>query len=234
MLRTITVSAAAALVSTVAMAADQLYYTPEPTPAPEAAYFYDWSGTHVGFHGGGAWGDGGSDFTIGGVGGSTSFDIDGGQVGVQAGHNWQHGNIVLGVGTDISWFEVDGAGGAATGATHSLDTGLLVNLTGRAGIAFDHVQPYLVGGLSVLDYDYSLSNLAGTATETHGDTDLGATLGGGLEVAVTNDVSLFGEYRHYWFEGESLAFAGPGGVAAQTVNPDLDIDTVTGGINWRF
>ncbi|NND49402.1 MAG: outer membrane beta-barrel protein, partial [Rhizobiales bacterium] len=87
---------------------------------------------------------------------------------------------------------------------------------------------------SVLDYDYSLTNPAATVTETHGSTDIGATLGAGVEVAVTNDISLFGEYRHYWFDDDAAAFAGPAPVPAQSVNPDLDMDTVSGGINWHF
>lgn len=235
MLRTISILAVIGLTSTAARAADDLYYTPGPTFAPEASYIYDWSGTRVGFHGGFAWGEAESDFALTtGGGGTFSFDQDGGEVGVHVGHNWQIGTIVLGLGAEATWLDIEGSSGVAGGALHSLDTNFLFNATARAGVAIDHYQPYLLGGLSVLDYDYTLSDPASPASENHDDSAFGGTLGAGVEIAVSNEVSLFGEYRHYWFDGDSNTFAGPGGVTTQSVDPEIDIDTVSGGINWRF
>ena len=226
MLRIFMTAAAGALVSSAALGADDLYYTPGPTLAPEASYMPDWSGWYAGFNGGGAWGETDTNTS---VSGPASFDFDGGQVGVQLGKNWQNGMIVLGVGTDINYFSSDGSGGVPS---QTVDTDFLMSVTGRAGLAYGNIQPYVLGGLSVLDYDYSITSAGGV--ETHGDTDLGATLGAGVEVAVSSDVSLFGEYRHYWFDGEALSFAGPAPAPAQLVSPELNVNTVSGGINWRF
>jgi outer membrane immunogenic protein len=235
MLRKISVFAATMFASTAALAADDLYYTPGPNLAPDATYVYDWSGTRVGFHGGLTWGETDSDFALTtGATGTVPFDQDGGEVGIHVGHNWQNDTVVLGIGAEATWLDIDGSSGIAGGAVHSLDTSFLLDATARAGIAIDQFQPYLVGGLSLLDYDYTLTHPASGASETHDDTAFGGTLGAGLEVAASNEVSLFGEYRHYWFDGDSNAFVGPGGVTAQSVDPDIDIDTVRGGINWRF
>lgn len=235
MLRIVSVSGAAILASTAAFAADDFYYTPGPSAAPEASYGYDWSGTYVGFHGGLDWSDVESDFALApGGGGTTAFELDGGEVGAHLGHNWQNGALIYGVGIEGTWFDLDGSGGISGGGIHSAETSLLLNGTGRVGYAINHYQPYLVGGLSILDYEYTLSDPASGLSETKGDTTLGAALGGGLEIKVSRDVSLFGEFRHYWFDGESNTYAGPGAVTTQSIDPDLDFDTVRGGINWRF
>ena len=155
-------------------------------------------------------------------------------LGFQVGANWQDQLVVWGIQADGSWTDFDGNDGGAFGAIDSVETNYLLAATGNVGIAIEHYKPYVLGGLAVMDYDYDLSNLAGTAVESHGSTEVGGVLGAGLEVAVAPNVSIFGEYRHYWFDGDGHAFAGPGAVPAQTITPEFGIDTVNAGINWRF
>jgi opacity protein-like surface antigen len=115
--------------------------------------------------------------------------------GAQIGYNWQFGQFVVGVESDISATDFEGMNWLAT-------------VRGRLGYAWDRVMPYATAGLAIAEID---TPFVGSSSET----DTGWTAGGGIEVAVSDTISLRAEYLHF-------------DVA------DVDGDIVRGGINFRF
>jgi outer membrane immunogenic protein len=224
--------AAAALFSSAAFGADlPQIETPEPAATPVA---YDWNGFYVGAFGGFGWGDIDVDFDNALFSGSATYSADGALAGGQVGGDWQWRWAVLGVRADAFWVDFNGNDGGEDGVVDTFDADFIASLTGRVGAAFDRFHVYALGGGAVLDYDYSLE-VPGIGSETHDDDAFGVTLGAGAEVLITNHIAAFGEYRHYWFNGDDIDFAGvPGGFVAQTISADVDFDTIHAGLSWRF
>src|SRR4030095_11812864 len=69
--------------------------------APAAAY--DWSGLYVGAHVGYGWSRWKTDTRVAGVViGREASKLNGGLLGLQLGFNWQTGNMVYGIETDVT------------------------------------------------------------------------------------------------------------------------------------
>src|SRR5687767_9938260 len=103
MYRFLTSTAAVALWSSAALAADIPVYEP-PVDVPEAVVIYDWTGFYIGVQGG--WKFGEDDYEV--TGADTSFDVDGPMLGGHLGANWQTGFWVFGIEGDGEWADVDG------------------------------------------------------------------------------------------------------------------------------
>src|ERR1700684_761 len=85
-----------ALLTAHAAAAADLSLAPLYKAPPAAVtQVYDWTGFYVGANGGGGWGHSFWD------GNATGMHLSGGQVGGTAGYNWQYGNAVVGVESDL-------------------------------------------------------------------------------------------------------------------------------------
>src|SRR5262245_52932179 len=92
-----------ALFAAPVMAADLPRMPVKAVPAVAPAF--SWTGCYVGVHGGYAWGhtkwfERGRQFA--------EHDIDGGLVGGQAGCNFQHERLVLGIEGQASWADLKG------------------------------------------------------------------------------------------------------------------------------
>ena len=119
---------------------------------------YDWSGPYVGLQGGYGWGDTQPTFDDGIASELGDVDYEGFVGGIEAGYNWQSGNLVLGVEADGSLSSIDGdflellgdtrpciiAGLGCTADVDWFATGRL-----RLGYAMDRVLPFVTGGLAV-------------------------------------------------------------------------------------
>ncbi|MDQ0327356.1 outer membrane immunogenic protein [Rhodopseudomonas julia] len=224
-------SAAVALMGGSALAADLPTYEPAPVATPVATPTYNWSGGYVGLQTGWAWSNVDTDFNYGGTTvGGFDFDSDGWTAGVAAGWDYQWNWAVLGVRGDINWLDVDGDGSRDT-VVNGMDANWLASLTARAGVGMDRFHPYVLGGVAYVDYDHSNSYTNGVAVygDSDDDGDFGWTLGAGIEVAVTDNISVSGEYRHYWFDDKSIGYAD-----GSSVDFDTDMDTFMVGVNWRF
>jgi outer membrane immunogenic protein len=68
---------------------------------------YNWTGLYVGVNGGGGWGNSDHNFATGTSTGT--FNIKGGMAGGGAGFNWQAGQFVAGVETDLDWADLNGS-----------------------------------------------------------------------------------------------------------------------------
>jgi outer membrane immunogenic protein len=213
-------AATVALMSTAALAADLPII--EEAPVVEAApVVYDWSGFYIGINGGYAWGDTEVDFnyTSGPPGtfftgclatgaclGALDYETDGFLIGGHAGFNWQSGAFVFGLEADIDYSDMEGDAGVlvlvpgAVGVTTAASTeyDYFGTFRGRIGAAFHRVLVYGTGGLAfagVENFATSFeSGAGGRAFEgSNDDTQVGWTAGGGVEFAVTDNVTLGAE-----------------------------------------
>jgi outer membrane immunogenic protein len=224
-----------------ASAADlrQPVYTKAPPPAP---ILFSWTGFYVGLNAGGKWLNNTNDtVTVGGTtvtfGNDDSSWIAGGQIG----YNWQAPGSpwVFGIEGDIdahdfnrSFVFATAVGPFVAGDAFSVESHWQASLRGRIGYAVDRVLFYGTGGVAFTQVKGTAS-LVGIGTVTDDNTRVGATVGGGLEWAVWNNISLGVEGRYTWYGDET--FNG-GTIAGVAVNDRIQLNTaeVMGKINFRF
>ncbi len=178
----------------------------------------DWTGFYVGGHVG--YGAGVMDLSASFIDANDEEqDVDGFLGGLQLGYNWQMDSVLLGLQTDLSLTSIaseeDGGGEDDT-----IDW--LGSTTARIGIVADSFVPYLKGGVA---YGSGTGHAAG---DSDSKVQFGWTVGAGVEFALTDSISLFGEYDYYNF-GETTYEFQVGDVDAQT-----DLHVVKAGLNFRF
>lgn len=203
---------------TAAQAADlpQRNAPPVFTPPP---HVFSWTGFYVGANAGYSFGNNGKSVTTGTPGflalggaeipGSLNTRSSGFAGGGQIGYNYQTGPYVLGVEGDIDYVDqkktasFTGAGTAlGTPITTSFSKKLdyLGTVRGRVGYAFDRFLVYGTGGLAFGDVKTSAAVTTPTGFAWSGsksDTRVGYAIGGGVEYAFTDNISLRGEYLYY-------------------------------------
>jgi outer membrane immunogenic protein len=140
-MRILLCSAAAALLSTGAFAADIPLFNPPPAMLSATPIAYNWSGFYIGLHAGYGWADGDDD----------NGESSGALVGGQMGANWQWDQFVLGAEVDASWVDLD-------------STDWLASARLRAGLAWDRILLYGTGGVAS-DFDDGLGWVAGAGAE---------------------------------------------------------------------
>lgn len=191
-----------------------------------------WSGVYVGAHG--AWADG-KVKDVSNPQASTQ-DIDGWQGGVQVGFNKQSGNFLFGVEGDVTFGKTDkkwlgrnsGTGFSSYYGDDSIRTSGTVRA--RAGIAGEKALVYVTGGLAIADTKHGLGcdvalqpsaigRCSGAATNnfytSETKTRYGYVVGGGVELAVTDRISVKGEYNY-------LDYGKADVVLADKLFPELD------------
>jgi outer membrane immunogenic protein len=234
-----------------------------------------WSGFYVGVNAGYAWGDADSrsklacpdEFcaytnpdSLAFIGGLGSGDVsgDGFTGGVQAGYNWQRGNIVFGIEADFNALDVEGTlfvdgvvpGGAGQRAevTTTLSADWLLTVRARLGVTLSPtVLLYATGGLAIAEVEVAnkfLDNavdVGGGANNegasSNSDVLTGWTVGGGLEWAIDRNWSIRGEYLYVDLGSVSTRTA----VGALDLTPntldssaDLTAHIVRAAISYRF
>jgi outer membrane immunogenic protein len=211
---------AAGALSEPAAAADMTPRYQQPyLKAPIYNPVFTWTGFYLGLNGGGGWGRSSWDRT-------GQFDLSGGVIGGTAGFNWQIGQVVLGIEGDVDWSGVSGTTSTLCPAGCATRNDWLGTTRGRVGYAFDRFLPYLTGGLAFGDIRAVTPGFAG-ATETN----LGWTLGAGVEVAIAGNWSAKAEYLHVGLGNFDCALAC--GLATPD-NVSLQADLLRGGVNFRF
>lgn len=200
-----------------------------PPAAPPAAS-YSWSGLYLGLNAG--YSGASLAETIAAGGGSGSTGIPGAVGGFQLGANYQTGAAVLG-------FEVDFDGVAATksidvGGGFAMNTAQipwLATLRGRAGLALDRWLLYVTAG-GIGTQLRSTVNVIGVGTSSTTFTHGGWTAGGGLEAAISNDLSARVEYLY--LDTGNFTVADVGGPPSFTVSGRLRDSLVRAGLNYRL
>jgi outer membrane immunogenic protein len=218
-LHVLLLGAAAVATSGTVQAADLIIEEPSVIAAASAV---DWSGFYAGAH----LGYGAGTMLLESPGLIDPDDeeqpVDGFFGGVQLGYNIQADTLVFGVQTDLSLSTIasDEDGG---GADDTVDW--LGSTTARIGLALDGVLPYLKAGVA---YGGGTGDAAGVQVS---NTHVGWTAGAGVEFAVADNISLFGEYAYTDLGVETYTFGAP-------VNADVDVSmqlhTVKAGLNFGF
>lgn len=190
--------------SGAAQAADYGYggYSEPSSGYSAATGAQNWSGFYLGAHLGAGFGD---------VNGA---DNDGVLIGIQGGSNWQYNQFLVGLEADVS-----ATNAGYDGFADSYDMDWLGTIRGRVGFVFDRFVAYGTGGFAWAKAEYD----DGIVKDSN--THAGWALGAGLEAALTEKVSVKGEYLYMDFGSESYAGAGQ-------IEPNLH--TVKVGMNYRF
>jgi outer membrane immunogenic protein len=191
---------------------------PRPAPmAPVYAPVYSWTGFYLGVNGGGGWGD--STWSNQ----TSSFNTSGGMVGGTLGYNWQFGQTVVGIETDLDWANIKGSGACAFGC--ETRNNWVGTVRGRLGYAWDRFMPYVTGGLAYGNVEANPS-FGFISNDT---TNVGWTIGAGVEFALAQNWTAKVEYLHYDLGDFTCTTCAP---TSTTV--DFKADVVRAGLNYRF
>jgi len=229
--------------TSVASAADM----PVKAPAPIVAPLYNWTGPYIGIAGGYGWGH--SNQTDPGIPCNILFQINvdpdrcafdgsyavnGGILGGTLGYNWQQGPWVFGAEGDYSWADISGSSntcGASSGIPHPCGTKLesLGTLRGRIGYAMGATGnwlPYVTGGLAVGELNAWDSLLPASGS----DFRTGWTVGGGVEVGITQNWRFKVEYLYVDLGSQQMFYVVP--TVPETVSFTASI--LRAGVNYAF
>ncbi len=188
------------IVSVPAVAADMpARRMPVKAPVVQVAA-YNWSGFYVGVHAGYAWGEltSANDVTI-------DHEPTGGLFGGQIGYNWQFNNVVLGVEADLAYSTIKGDDTTTFGAFNIIgdhDMKYLGTVRGRLGIAHDRYLFYVTGGFAYSKVEGRL-NVVGVISDSDTLNLKGWTVGGGVELGLTQNLSARLEYLYVDFNDET-------------------------------
>ncbi len=232
---------------------------------------YDWSGFYVGGNIGGVFGrdalsststfpapNAPIDTAAVNAAQTTNLNSSGVIGGLQAGHNWQNGNLLLGVETDFTVMSLKSSSGGTfvfpstlpggpigpptqfftTSNTMSADW--LFTLRPRVGFAMNNWLVYATGGLVVGHEKVNETSVlaAGfTTTNSFSTTAVGWTVGAGVEYGLNRNWSIKAEYL-YVDLGTPLANSG---VLTPTIagyssllTSHLTMSIARGGVNYRW
>lgn len=206
------------------------YDAPAAVAAPTPSF--TWTGPYVGLQAGYNWFE--SDNRVNGFSPSTS--PDGPSVGAFAGYNYQFDNspLVIGVETDLNYGGADARRHTA-GFTGLSDTRIRNEsdfngaVRGRIGYAFDRFLVYGAGGLAYSDREVKArAEGAGGVSGSDDTIAVGWTVGGGVEAAISDNVTARVEYRYSDYGTDSFSVAG------SRVKSDLTENRVMLGVGYKF
>ncbi|SFP55631.1 outer membrane immunogenic protein [Mesorhizobium sp. NFR06] len=191
--------------------------------APVAASF-DWTGAYIGVNAGGGFGTFKHEVT----GSPTSIDVSssGFLGGVQAGYNWQSGQVVYGVETDFQGADIKGD---LSFPVTLLKTKVDWFGTLRARIGFTPVDRFMVygtGGLAYGHFETEINNGAISGSKTKA----GWTVGAGAEYAINTNWTIKSEYLYTDLGKADVIDLGP----PNTLTDKIAFHTVRVGLNYKF
>lgn len=237
LIRAAAVVAAATIVlaPAFAVAADPVSsrrFAPEPPRLKQR----DWSGAYLGIHGGYV-GNGrrstsaapnipALNFNAPVVGnkGSTR-NVTGAGLGVQAGYNFQSGNIVYGVEGQGTF---NTAGNKRSATNLSAQEQYRAALKGKLGYSFGSTLVYGTAGVAIAPLRISAPATATTVAARRNITGAGAVVGVGVEHMLTDNISLKGELEYTAFGKQRLT------LPAGTTSVERGQLAATAGLNYRF
>lgn len=229
-----------------ALSADVLAPAPVAVPSGGAPGF-DWTGFHAGAHAGFGLGSDDTDLQALPAVPSAGFgtiDLDGAVGGLQVGYDRQFGSLVVGIEADIQATGIGGEGAGPSGAA-TAETDLGIDWYGsvrpRVGLAFDRTLVYATGGFAYGSVSGTIDAADGAGNTARVDSDsagLGYAVGGGIEHALTDHLSVRAEYQfvHLRADGHGPVLdaggAETGATASTAFEPDLH--TLRMAVNYRF
>jgi outer membrane immunogenic protein len=177
-----------------ASAADLNHYTaPAQAPTNIVNYAFNWTGAYVGANLGSNWANIGLPTGITGNNGNSAALAG----GLQAGYLWQTGQIVYGLEGDVDYNGNSKSFSYTNGANTFSEREKLdwsFGARGRLGYAFDRFLPFVSGGITFANLNSRLTNTGTGASDSNSRLRTGFQVGGGLEYAITNNVTARAEY----------------------------------------
>lgn len=228
--------------------------------APSA---FSWTGLYIGGNLGYAWGDADIDrnpidstlWTMDGEElGNGSADVNGWFGGGHVGYLGQSGMFVLGIEADLQFgdmsgssaygIELDNDWGTVEGKT-SVDVNYFGSVRARLGLANNGFMPYITGGFAWADVDIDnhliVSNpvFGTTVNESQGTskTFTGWVAGGGVELSLSENWRVRGEYLYYDLGSEDYSFTYESNQNyTHTISGDVDLTfhTFRIGASYKF
>jgi outer membrane immunogenic protein len=222
---------AAAALTSGAQAAD-LGSPRMPIATAVIAPVFSWTGFYVGAHVG--YGTSNINYLI--DVNSFSRTANGVLGGFQIGYNYQINNFVLGIEADYSFAGLrTGNYGCTIGqaATCNARVNGLGSVRGRAGVAVDRALLYLTAGLGVGSFRYGRAfDVPPPFITGASSTRAGFVVGGGAEFAVTQNVTVRGEYLYYHFNNPTYAIGTLSDAFTSRVRSN--VHTFRVGVNYLF
>lgn len=197
----------------------------------------DWTGAYAGFNVGygAAFNSGCYDCNDGSqLLDQKDLDLNGFVGGVQAGFNFQSGDIVYGLEADASfmnWKDIITDTDSTGSSNSAAEVNLLASVRGRLGVAMDDILIYGTGGVALADAEGSLLN-SGSALDVKFN-DFGAVVGGGVEWAATEQIRFRAEGLYYIFNDKQSVAAAHSGSAGENFK-FKDAITARVGVSWYF
>jgi len=194
----------------------------------------DWSGAYAGAHAGWLWAKVGyvepDDPRFG-----FDADLDGLAGGVLAGYNHQIDDIVLGIEVDAGLADARFGSRQSGGNGYSaFEIAGNARLRARVGITVERTLLFLAGGLAAARLTVDDTDPGfGKDRATH----LGWTLGGGVEHAVTDRLTLRVEYLYDDYGSKTHTIESPAGspfFPSYEAKADLTAHTVRAAVAYRF
>jgi len=213
-MRRLTIASAGFLIALAApaSAADSIAELPMTAPG------FDWTGYYAGLQGGYGWGR--SDMSsTGGAPFSASPDLDGGFIGGHVAGLWQFDQAVLGAQADLNYSSIGRATDLGAGDSAGADVKWFGSVDALAGYAMDRVLVYGIGGVAFAGIEASRNGVADTRS------DVGWTLGAGVDYALTDKFVVGAQYRYYDFGSEHFDIPD---------DRDQDVKLHTLGVNLRY
>lgn len=187
-----------------------------------------WNGLYAGVHAEYLWGD--ADLGLTFVAPVPDGEADGWAGGVTGGYNHVSGAFLFGVEADIALADVEGTApyletGFLEGLTVDLDW--LSTIRGRVGFAQENFLIFATGGLALggLQADY----YGVSSSQALDATASGYTLGGGVEMMLSDQLSAKAEYLFVDLGREDLDLS-----VAGFSSVDFEASLVKFGLNWHF
>jgi outer membrane immunogenic protein len=220
--------------------------------APVAQSVYNWTGLYLGGTAGGGIANSDHldrDGLFDGEAGNTKFQEGFGMVGVTAGYNWQFGHTVLGIEGDYNWANVDNtqtfSNNDLAGSTTRFQMDQFATLRGRAGLALEQTLIYATGGVAFAHIrnttTFSDSEDGPFAQASESKWKTGLAVGAGVEVALTHNWSLKGEYMLMQFQGSNAGinelgttFNECGSTSPCRMNYSESVQLARVGLNYKF
>jgi outer membrane immunogenic protein len=207
---------------------------PPPAPMTYAPPPFSWTGFYVGINGGFGTTDlNGNTFgPAAGVGPVKAFGApSGGMIGGTAGYNYQIGQMVFGIEGSLDWADFSKGRTFANGSTNNFRVDSVGNVLGRFGYAWDRTLFYVAGGYAGADVHAGAMNdtFYGASFPGSSSWQSGYAIGGGIEYAMTNNVSVKGQYLFNSLSGKTYYAGTP-----DAVKTSVDINAFTLGVNYKF
>ena len=200
-------------------------------PAPVA----NWTGSYIGISGGGAWGNAVVRNDLTGADQTPRFDLHGGIVGITSGFNIQNGNVVYGYEGDTSITSKRGTAFAFppnAAFNNDVKENWLSTYRGRLGYAQNNWMVYATGGGVLGTVETSLTGPPGQISDKH--WHWGWTVGGGVEMRLTQDWTAKVEYLYVGLQDKSYFNPAPGPTFPSNQRVSLDDHIVRVGVNYKL